>query len=135
MTIVWDSSYAVGYRQIDLQHQELFDRFNALNEACRQRQGREELIRFYKFLDIYVEEHFNAELSLMESCNYPETTMHVNQHRDFIEKLNSWHHKLQQDGATLDLLVETNEALLHWLIRHIRTVDVDLGTFLNRRKT
>ncbi|MEJ2201627.1 MAG: bacteriohemerythrin [Desulfuromonadaceae bacterium] len=135
MTIAWDPSYAIGYPQIDTQHQELFYRFNALIQACRQKQGREEIVRLFKFLDHYVEEHFSAEQSLMAAHNYPEQDSHIQQHQDFIQQLAGWQGKMQQDGVSFDLLVETNEALLSWLIRHIRSIDRKLGIYLNNRQT
>lgn len=52
------------------------------------------------------------------------------QHPDFIEKLQGWHKHLPQEGSTLDPVIDTNEVL----VRHIRTVDVVLGTFLHRRQ-
>ena len=133
MTIAWSPSYAIGYPLIDAQHQELFIRFNALVEACRQREGRKEIVQLFAFLDEYVVKHFNAEEALMAAHDYPDSRMHIKQHRDFIEKLQGWHQHLQQDGSTLDLVIETNEALILWLIRHIRTVDGALGSFLKSR--
>jgi len=56
------------------------------------------------------------------------------QHQDFIEKLQGWHRHLQQEGSTLDLVVETNEALILWLSHHTRTVDGALGKFLHSRQ-
>jgi hemerythrin len=134
MTIAWNSSYAIGYPLIDAQHQELFLRFNALMTACRQREGRKEIVRLFAFLDDYVIEHFNAEEALMASHNYPEIHAHLQQHQDFIEKLKGWHHHLQLEGSTLDLVIETNEALMLWLIRHIRTIDGALGVYLKSRQ-
>jgi hemerythrin len=134
MTIAWNSSYAIGYPVIDAQHQELFNRFNAFVGACLQKQGRKEVVRLFEFLDEYVVLHFNAEESLMAAYDYPESSMHRDEHQDFIGKLQGWHRHLQQEGSTLDLVVDTNEALIHWLIRHIRTVDVALGTFLRSRQ-
>ncbi len=134
MTIAWNASYAIGYPLIDAQHQELFSRFNALVGACQQKQGRQEVVRLFEFLDEYVVQHFNAEEALMAAYAYPESRMHREQHQEFTEKLQGWHRHLQQEGSTLDLVVDTNEAVIRWLIRHIRTVDVALGTFLHSRQ-
>ncbi len=134
MTIAWNASYAIGYPMIDAQHQELFKRFNALIEACQQKKGRQEVVRLFEFLDTYVVEHFSAEEALMTVHVYPEVGMHRKQHQEFIEKLQGWQRHLQQEGSTLGLLIETNEAVMLWLIRHIRTVDMALGKFLHSRQ-
>ena len=133
MSIAWQPSYAIGYPLIDQQHQELFTRFNVLVEACQKKEGRKEIVRLFEFLDDYVVTHFKAEEALMAEHDYPEFARHLRQHQDFIEKLQSWHQHLQKEGSTLDLLIETNEALILWLVRHIRTVDGALGHFLQSR--
>jgi len=70
----------------------------------------------------------------MLAHNYPGSDAHRSQHQAFIEKLKQWHAQLNRTGVTLDLLIETNEALFQWLVRHIRVMDGELGRFLKNKQ-
>lgn len=126
----WTEEYAVGHPLIDSHHRELFERFNALINACRARKGREEIGRLYDFLDQYVHYHFSAEEALMAEAIYPDMARHQHQHQEFVKRLRQWQSQLKESGASFDLLVETNEALFAWLIQHIRLVDMKLGRII-----
>jgi len=130
MPLVWNPDYAIGHDLIDAQHQELFQRFNALIAACKQQQGRQEIVHLFEFLNDYVEYHFKIEETLMETNHYSEGPMHRKQHREFVDRLRGWQRRYEQSGATFDLLVQTNEGLFLWLIQHIRGVDVELAKIL-----
>ena len=73
MSILWNSDYATGHLLIDAQHQELFNWFNVLLDACKKQQGRQEIINLFNFLDQYVVEHFTLEEGLMLAHNSPES--------------------------------------------------------------
>jgi hemerythrin len=48
----------------------------------------------------------------------------------FIGKLATLRQDLEQEGATVSLVIATNQAVLQWLIEHIKRVDSKLGAFL-----
>lgn len=133
MAVEWKIEYAVGYDYIDRQHQELFRRFNTLIEACRERRGREEIAKLLRFLDDYVDSHFADEERLMAAHAYPGEGEHLEQHETFRSELERLKAILEEEGTSVHLLVSTNEAVLQWLINHIRKTDTALGSFLSRR--
>lgn len=133
MSVQWTERLAVGYPLIDEQHQELFRRFNDLLDACHQRRGRERIEELLLFLDDYVQTHFGEEERLMDHHDYPGAAEHKEEHSSFIRKLTSLRETLQNRGATLDLVINTNQTLLNWLISHIKIVDVRFGAFLKER--
>lgn len=128
--MIWSDEYAVGHPLIDSHHRELFKHFTTLISACRDRKGREEIGRFYTFLDEYVHYHFSAEEALMADALYPDLANHQRQHQEFVERLRQWQTQFEKSGASFDLLVETNEALFAWLIQHIRMVDMKLARII-----
>lgn len=130
MSVLWTSNYAVGVDIIDRQHQELFRRFNALIESCKERRGKEQVSELLDFLNGYVISHFQEEESLMTAHHYPGYEEHCAQHRDFAGQLRELRSHLDADGASFTLLIETNETVLRWLIQHIRKVDTALGAYL-----
>jgi hemerythrin len=126
----WTTDLAVGNELVDQQHQELFSRFHELLEACKERKGKEKVVALLDFLSAYVVEHFQAEEQLMQQHHYPEYESHRQQHQHFIGKLATLRQDLEQEGATVSLVIATNQAVLQWLIEHIKRVDSKLGAFL-----
>lgn len=133
MAVEWKSDYSVGYDNIDRQHQELFRRFNALIEACKESRGREKVGELLGFLDDYVESHFGDEERLMAAHGYPGEAEHRRLHDTFRGELARLKKILGEEGASVHLIVTTNETVLQWLINHIRKTDTLLGAFLRSR--
>jgi hemerythrin len=130
MAVEWTENLAVGNATIDSQHKELFKRFNQLLDACQQRKGREKIGDVLTFLDDYVVFHFGEEEKLMARHAYPEGETHKAQHKLFIRQLNELRQTMQSRGPSIDLLVTTNQALVHWIVMHIKDMDVRFGAFL-----
>lgn len=68
MSLVWTESLAVGHGLIDVQHRELFQRYNSLLQACKEGHGREELEPALDFLAEYVTKHFADSLCFLAFC-------------------------------------------------------------------
>lgn len=133
MAVEWKTDYSVGNDYIDNQHRELFRRFNALIEACKESRGREKVQELLRFLDDYVESHFADEEALMVTNAYPGTAEHRRLHDTFRSELGRLKKILQEEGASVHLIVTTNETVLQWLINHIRKTDTVLGAFLRSK--
>ncbi|BCR03090.1 hemerythrin [Desulfuromonas versatilis] len=133
MALQWKAEYSVGVEIIDAQHQELFRRFGALTEACKQARGKEQLAELLDFLSDYIVFHFNDEESQMLRYGYPGFAGHREEHRSFMGRIEALRKQLAEGGSSFPLLVETNEAVLRWLIMHIRKVDTAFGEYLQGR--
>ncbi len=133
MAIEWTEDLATGSSEIDRQHKELFNRVNALLEACRQGKGKAEVSKVVQFLDDYVTTHFSEEEKYMRKYDYPTYATHKAQHLEFIENFSELKRQIEKEGAGVHLLVKTNHMIVQWLINHISKVDRALGTFLKAR--
>ncbi|KAF0221420.1 MAG: hypothetical protein FD174_558 [Geobacteraceae bacterium] len=132
MGIEWYDDLAVGVDTIDNQHKELFQRFDALLQACNSGRGREEITRLFMFLNDYVVIHFREEEKLQRDCGYPEFHAHRREHAVFIGKLSELEKELVSEGASLPVIVKTNNVMIDWLINHISKTDKKIGEFLRR---
>lgn len=132
MAIQWSQQLSVGSDTIDSQHQELLNRFNAFLEACRLKQGKEKINELLTFLDNYTISHFREEEALMTRSGFAGLSDHRKQHREFIDRLSQLKTDLNREGASLGVVVETNDALLGWIIRHIKSEDLALASHLLR---
>ena len=133
MSLVWTESLAVGHGLIDVQHRELFQRYNNLLQACREGRGREELAPALDFLNEYVVTHFAEEERFMWITAFPESEEHKQQHREFCAKINDLRRELQEQGATVALTTAISHTLLNWLLWHVRQTDVKLARHLAGR--
>jgi hemerythrin len=135
MTITWTDDLAVGIHEIDDQHKELFDRINALIEACNQGKGRVEIGKTVAFLEEYVETHFGTEESNMVKLQYPEYAAHKQQHLLFKKNFADIKRQLEEEGPGVHIIILTNHMVIEWLRNHIRTRDKEFGAFLQGRSS
>jgi hemerythrin len=133
VAIAWRDDLLTGNEEIDNQHKELFARFNALLDACDGGRGKEEVSRLLQFLAAYVKEHFAAEELLQASRGFPDYPEHRRQHEEFVARLARLREQFEQEGATLSLVIETNQMMVSWLINHISAMDKKFGAFLQSR--
>lgn len=130
MALVWNESLSVGYGLIDEQHKELFQRYNELLDACKNRRGREVISSTLDFLMEYVTEHFSEEERSMQQYDYPGRDEHIRQHRELFEHVKDVYDELESEGATVAVITSISHTILNWLLRHVRQTDVELGRFL-----
>lgn len=131
----WIDDLSVGIDKIDDQHKELFSRINDLVEAIRSHTCKYKIGDVVKFLDDYIDFHFEEEEKFMLKTNYPEYNAHKAQHRKFqknFEKLKKELPKLEggKKPGSYDLSVETNQVVVDWILDHIVKVDKKFGKFL-----
>jgi hemerythrin len=130
MATEWNKALETGNADIDNQHKELFRRFDSLMDACQQRKGKEEVCKVLLFLGDYVKKHFAMEEELQLNRNYPHYPAHKEQHASFIKELENLEQQFKLEGATLSLIIQTNQSMVSWLINHINVKDKDLATYL-----
>ena len=132
MAIVWTEDLAVGVKEIDEQHQELFRRIDQLLAASQQGKGREVVGQTVKFLEQYVVTHFHNEDIIMTKSNYPERLKHLEEHRQFISNFQDLKQRIENEGINVNTIILTNRVVVKWLTNHIMMVDKALGQYLKQ---
>jgi hemerythrin len=130
MTVAWYPALAVGVREVDEQHQEIFRRVDALIQALMAGRGADELAPLFGFLGEYVVDHFGEEEALMRAHRYPQRAAHEAEHRRFVEDFTALRAEYEREGGTGFLLVKVNNRVSQWLTTHISRTDKELGRFL-----
>ena len=130
MAIEWREELATGNGLIDDQHKELFKRFNNLLAACDQGKGKEEVNNLLLFLADYVRSHFAMEEELQTKHSYPGYQAHKAEHEGFIRDLHNLENESKSAGTGVALVIQTNQMITGWLIRHISGTDKQLANFL-----
>lgn len=131
--IVWNSGMATGERSIDLQHQDLIDIANELDQALMADAATDALRAVLQRLNHYVLFHFAHEEALMRTHNVEPAHVeaHLHGHADFA-------HRVAQAMAALNdntlAPVEHCQGLMNylvgWLSVHIMKVDKALALLL-----
>ena len=130
MAVEWRQDLATGNLEIDDQHKELFRRFNILLESCQHGRGKDEVSKLLLFLGEYVKSHFAAEEQLQIRHNYPGYRAHKEQHDKFVDDFRKLENQLSTEGVSFVLVIQTNQTLVDWLIKHISCTDKELANFL-----
>lgn len=130
---VWKEEYHTGDRQIDREHQELFDLVNSLHNAMLRGEDQMTLKLILEKLAIHTLAHFQQEEMLMQSCDYPRYDRHKQSHDGLKTKVVDLLEKFNLEAASLPVAV--TRFLTDWLVHHIQGEDRKLTEFLHTQPT
>lgn len=133
MAIYWTKELEIGVAPIDRQHRELFERIDALVNACQAGRCQDEVTSLMGFLQDYVQIHFGKEEELMRLSGYPELSAHAREHAGFSSHLQDLVKGFAEQGFTSPLLNDLNATLVDWLYEHVCGRDRILGQWLARQ--
>ncbi len=131
MAIEWTPNLTVGIESIDQQHKTLFDKANQLFEAGKNNKTKEFISEMLDFLDDYTKQHFHSEENYMRSINYPAYAEQKKMHTDFIASLAKLKKDYQESGGNILVILNANQMVVDWLLKHISFEDKKIGTFAN----
>lgn len=117
MSLTWSDYFSVGVTKIDNQHKELINTLNELNDAMRNRQGKEVLETILSKLTDYTVEHFSTEEELMEKFNFEHLKAHKDEHIQFVNKVTEFIEGFKE--GRLMLSIDIMNFLSDWVKNHI----------------
>jgi len=121
-------SYGTTVAICDEQHQELFNRVNALNDAVSGGERPEIGNRLDRLIE-YVVEHFQSEESLMEEKGYADLDKHRQIHDELVSTCVDLQGKFHANEAEIE--TGTLAFIKDWLDHHIPVIDRKYGPALN----
>lgn len=133
MSVQWDPALALGHREIDGQHRELFRHLGALVAAMEQGTDQEIPLLFDLFGE-YVVQHFAAEEKAMAATGYPGANVHAAAHARFLREYADLRALYDANGATAGVAVRTRTWLEDWFRSHIHRFDAALAQHLLQRR-
>ena len=134
-----NQDYFINHELMDTQHQYLFEMMEKAQILLKDENilyKYDELKKILKGLHDYTKMHFDEEIAIMESLNYPRLHLHIAAHQGFIDRLNSFDIDFEkislgtQDQVIFDLM----EYLKEWLQIHILDCDRKIVRFINGEK-
>lgn len=125
----WTEELAVGFEELDRQHQELFELLNNLNRFPNDL--AEALSTLNRFGDAMFD-HFAGEERFMAAMGYSELNHHRMRHQSFARLFARTLMSVQSQEPWSQALAQAQDALGDWLATEIHDVDIHLGEFLAR---
>ena len=116
-----------GVPKIDEQHRELIHRINTVLSLGTRSVSHEETKKSIDFLDAYIIKHFGDEESLQRQSKYPKYEWHKDQHKFFVAEFKKLKEEFAANGPSAKFTVGMNNFIINWIVKHIKTVDVELG--------
>ncbi len=135
MAILWTETLSVGVNSIDDQHKTLFQKADQLFEAGRNGKTKEFIAEMLDFLDDYTKMHFKSEETYMQSIHYPALEEQKKMHKEFIEKLTELKAEFQKSGGNILVIINANQMVSDWLIKHISREDKKIGDYAKSIKS
>jgi len=131
MDLKWTPAMSTGIRQIDLQHQELIDIINELEDAHLAGEQARALDEVLPRVSAYVLFHFGTEETLINGVPgaAQHIEKHIGEHREFAAEVAALVALRDTPGATVDL-APIVAYLKRWLVGHIMHTDRELGALL-----
>jgi hemerythrin len=122
--IVWTSRLSTGVEILDAQHRDLIDKLRALEEAIRAGQTISVLMDSFRFLGLYMHDHFRDEEAEMARLQCPESELNHRGHARFLETFEVLTGRLLAKGPSEQLALDVHHELSKWFLDHILLVDV-----------
>jgi hemerythrin len=123
-----EETYGTTVDICDQQHQELFVRVNALNDAVGSGSRTEIGDRLDKLID-FVVEHFQTEERLMEEHGYTGLDDHRSEHENLVNTCTELQGKFHANET--DIEEGTMIFIKNWLDHHIPVIDRSYGPALS----
>ena len=126
--IEWSYVFSVGNDEIDEDHHRLINLFNILNHSVTEGDDPAYLAAVLTELINCTVWHFSHEERLMVKYGYEGLAEHKAEHQELIKSVRELQQKILQAGSLVPN--EDLTSLEHWLIMHILSTDMQLGSYL-----
>jgi hemerythrin len=117
----------VGIPKIDAQHRELVDRLNAVTAMGTKSVSKEETQKTLDLLGEYIVKHFGDEEAMQKQSGYPKYEWHKGQHQLYVAEFMKLKKEFMANGVSALFTLNLNNSIINWIVRHIKTVDVEFG--------
>lgn len=119
----------VGVPKIDSQHKELISRLNAVTSMGAKSVSKEETQKTLDLLGEYIVKHFGDEEALQKQSGYPQYEWHKGQHRLYVSEFQKLKAEFSANGVSAKFTLDLNNSIIRWIVKHIKSVDVEFGKY------
>jgi hemerythrin len=105
--MVWDDSFSVNVREIDLQHQKLVGMLNEFYAHVGKEDSGKALRTLLDSLVAYTQYHFSTEETYFKLFSYPDAGNHAEAHQKFTEKVLDVRNRLNEGKFVISFEITT----------------------------
>ena len=127
----WCDEYNVNVREIDIQHQKMFELVKNLHSSVEARRDKNNLRDLLVELMEYTRMHFTTEEQLMEKYDYPEREEHLKEHKILLQHMTDLVAMVSR--GKYPTFYSDYDVSDDWALVHIHEFDKSLGAFLNSK--
>ena len=127
MALDWSERLmSTGVLEVDNQHRELIKKLNQLFAALDSGVPDAEVKSMLKFLGEYATWHFGSEENCMAKHQCPAAEANKKAHATFLEVFSGISSRVEAEGVTTALAIETQQEVSNWIRNHIIRIDTKL---------
>lgn len=132
MIIEWKEAMSVGVPELDADHKGLIDIINRLADQSDRAYVTDAVESSLVALMRYAEVHFAREERVMSVCGYASDSHHLDEHRNFVTKVQKISQRFENDPKRLARNVneELGQFLSDWLKDHILNTDMAYKSYV-----
>ena len=130
ITINWTDDYEMGFDLIDSEHRQIIENYNKLYTMMKDGQGHEYCHELIKFLNAYVNTHFEHEEQIQLEVSFDEYQEHKEHHNYFKNQVIEMIEKYKNKDITNADLISINLFIKDWLLHHILIDDMKIREFI-----
>jgi hemerythrin len=129
--IIWNENFSVGVREMDEQHKRLIGIINELIETDNTTVDSETIFDILTKMTNYALSHFEEEEQYMIKYNYPDYSIHKDQHSKFKDQLITFckDTKVHKESIPTEIF----SYLKTWFTNHILETDMAYKPFFNEK--
>ena len=130
-SIKWTRKMSVGVPELDDDHKGLLAVINELESRAAAAADEEAVRRTLNWLLRYAQTHFAREQAVMSSCKFPMLSEHIDEHRDFVNRVRDSIAAFDEDpqGAAVEIRDTMISYLENWWYHHILSEDMKSKPF------
>ena len=127
----WSNSYALNLKDVDEQHEKLFELVNTLYDSGVNGDEQNSLGIILDELIDYTVYHFETEEKLFIKHAYPKYNQHKEQHDDLTKQVLTLQEQFRAKKVTIAF--DVLDFLSDWLKKHTMESDLEFAVFLKDR--
>lgn len=128
----WSEQYLLGLKEVDGQHEHLFDLVNQLHQAVVNGDDQSAAGKILDDLIDYTVEHFNTEEKMFLASQYPQYEEHKREHDVLTRQALEIQEKFRAKEITVTF--ELLDFLSDWLKNHTTDSDLQFARFASAKE-
>lgn len=132
MELRWDNSLTLHIKEIDQQHQKLFEMIDSFYNEMRDTREITPILKMIRSLKEYADYHFKAEENWMKVYKFSQLELHASRHKEF--KLKILEFESQLKTGKLLLPSKILDFVKDWIFKHVKMEDQVFANYLKHNK-